>query len=363
MAGNILQLDQLIDELEAFIDDPIQRRFYIGGMVGTQPFKYTIECVLSKNDFQNICVIEGCQDYIGMTKASPCNNHFYYADFIEETKIPDFGTGSSFDHGYLVWNPLNIEYKYHVELDYVGKFDYLIINDAQLIPTDVLDVFIKSYPGKLIIIFDPYEAGAERFIGYPSIIDSLTKLSAINAVARSVYNVSTRSIDKSVKCSVKESKISRRSIGKNDVHQYITDDKWLAMEIRGKQINQSFRKGQRLWVTDERIFRKIDLDGRIYTITKNSLLIVDSVPVSSNKLKLRIWNSKYVFDHEVSYDQDVTIGKINVQPANIITMDQVRYHKFPNSVFIPTNAHGANGIGGRIRYVILKNTNNLVVGI
>ena len=144
MAGNILQLDQLIDELEAFIDDPIQRRFYIGGMVGTQPFKYTIECVLSKNDFQNICVIEGCQDYIGMTKASPCNNHFYYADFIEETKIPDFGTGSTFDHGYLVWNPLNIEYKYHVELDYVGKFDYLIINDAQLIPTDVLDVFIKS---------------------------------------------------------------------------------------------------------------------------------------------------------------------------------------------------------------------------
>ena len=134
------------------------------------------------------------------------------------------------------------------------------------------------------------------------------------------------------------------------------------MEIQDKQINQSFRKGQRLWVTDDRIFRKTDLDGRIYTITKNSLLVVDSVPVNGNKLKLRIWNSKYVFDHEVSYNQDVTIGKINVQPANIITMDQVRYHKFPNSVFIPNNAHGADGIGARIKYVILKNTNNLVVG-
>jgi hypothetical protein len=29
MAGNILQLDQLIDELNAFIDDPTSRRFYI----------------------------------------------------------------------------------------------------------------------------------------------------------------------------------------------------------------------------------------------------------------------------------------------------------------------------------------------
>lgn len=358
MAGNILQLDQLIDELNAFIDDPTSRRFYIGGMVGSQPFKYTIECVLSKNDFQNICVIEGCQDYIGMTKASPCNNHFYYADIITETKIPDFGNESSFDRGYLVWNPLKIEYKYHIDFEYIGKFDYIIINDAQLIPTDVLNVFIKSYPGKMIIIFDPYESGAERFIGYPSIVDSLTKLSAINAVARSIYNVSTRSIDKSVKCSVRETKISKRSIGKNDNNQYVVEDKWLAMDMRTKQMNQPFRKGQRLWVTDDRIFRRMDLDGRTYTITKDSLLVIDSVPTSGKKLKLKVWNTKFVFESEVSYEPDKIVGKICVRPANVILLEQIRYHKFPNTVFIPNE-----NTGPRERYLILKNTNNLVVGI
>ena len=34
MGGNILQLHEFIDALEEFVDDPVQRRFYIGGMVG-----------------------------------------------------------------------------------------------------------------------------------------------------------------------------------------------------------------------------------------------------------------------------------------------------------------------------------------
>lgn len=357
LGGYILQLNEYVDALNDFIDDAVQRRFYIGAMVGCQPFKYAIECVLAKNEFQNICVIEGCQDYIGMTKASPCNNHFYYADFITETKIPDFGHTEGFNHGYLVWNPLKIEYKYHIEFNNIGKFDYVIINDTQLIPPDILNTFLKSYPGKMIIIFDPYEAGAEHFIGYPSIVDSLTKLSVINAAARNMFNIPTRSIDKSVHCSVRESKIQKRSIGKNDNNQYITDDKWFAMELWGKQMSQPFRKGQRLWVMDDRINRRVDLDGRIYTITKDTLLVIDSVPTSGKKLRLRVWNSKYVFESEVTYQPGQEIGKIYVRPANVIMSDQVRYHKFPNTVLITNEM-----LNNRQRYVILKNTNNLVVG-
>jgi hypothetical protein len=358
MGGTILQPHQLIDELHDFIDDPTQRHFYIGGMIGSQPFKYTIDSILSKNEFQNICVIEGCQDYIGMTKPSPCNNHFFYADIITETKIPDFGNDSGFNHGYLIWNPMKLEYKYHVDFEYVGKFDYMIINDAQLIPMEILNVFTKSYPGKIVVIFDPYESGSEPFIGYPSVVDCLSKLSAINAVARSIYNIPTRSIDKSVKCSVKEAKIQRRSIGKIDGNQYVVDDKWFAMDMWEKQKNQYFRKGQRLWVTDNRIVRFTDLDGRIYTITENALLVVESVPMFSTKLKLRVWNTKFVFESEVSYNSEKEIGKICVKPANVITIDQFRYHKFPNSVFIQSK-----NIGPRDRYLILKNTNNLVVGV
>lgn len=357
MSGNILQLNELIDALDDFVEEPIQRRFYIGGMVGSQPFKMTIESILRRTDFQNICVIEGCQDYIGMTKASPCNNHFYYSDLIIETKIPGKGFGSGYEDGFLVWNPMQIEYKYHIDFSDIGKFDYIIINDAQLIPPDILSVFQKSYPGKMVVIFDPYEAGAEHFIGFPSIIDSLTKQSAIVALARSIYNVSTRSIDKSVRCSVKGNKIQRRSIGKNDGNQYVTNDKWLADELWEKQRNMPFRKGQRLWVTDNRIKRLIDLDGRHYTITKNTLLVVDTVHINSRSLSLKVWGTKFVFESEVSYFDQPKLGVIKVRPANVIMTDEVRYHKYPNIVLLANTE-----LNPREKYVLLKNTHNLVVG-
>lgn len=357
MAGRILQLNELVDTLEDFVSDVNQRSFYIGGMVGCQPFKIAIECILGKSEFQNICVIEGCQDYIGMSKVSPCNNHFYYADIIVETKIPDFGPCEGYDHGYLVWNPLKLSYKYHVDFSQIGKFDYLIINDAQLIPPEILNVIQKSYPGKMVVIFDPFEAGAEHFLGYQCITDSLSKQSVITALARQIYDVPTRSIDKSVRCSVREAKIQRRSIGKNDGSQYITNDKWVADEVWEKQINSPFRKGQRLWVTDTRICRKIDLDGKVYTITKDSLLVVDTVPIRGKVLKLRVWNTKFVFESQVTYKNVMDIGVIRVRPANIILTNEVRYHKFPNTVLVASDM-----VSARERYVLLKNTHNLVVG-
>lgn len=357
MGGNILQLHEFIDALEEFVDDPVQRRFYIGGMVGSQPFKCTIDAILRKTEFKDICVIEGCQDYIGMTKTSPFNNHFYYADLIVETKIPGERVGSGYEGGFLVWNPMELEYKYHIDFSNIGKFDYIIITDAQLIPPDILSVFQKSYPGKMVIIFDPYEAGAEHFIGFPSIVDALTKQSAIVALARSIYNVSTRSIDKSVSCSVKENKVSKRLIGRIDNNQYITNDKWLADMLWEKQRCSSFHKGQKLWVTDTRVHRLVDLDGRYYTITKNTLLVVDTVHINSRKLKLKVWNTKFTFESEVSYRDKLKIGVIRVRPANVIMMDDVRYHKYPNTVLSADTE-----LNTREKYVLLKNTHNLIVG-
>lgn len=356
--GTVLQLHELIDLVEDFISDPIQRTIHIGAMTGTQAFKMVIDCVLSKSEFQHICVVEGCQDYHEMTKPSPCNNHLFYADLIKETKIPDFGYSSGFNHGYLVWDPLQIEYKHEVDISYIGRFDYVIINDAHLISEDILGVIKKSYPGKLILIFDPFEAGAEEFGVHPCIIDSLEKSSAITAYARSMLGVSTRAIDRSVRCSVKESKIQRRSIGKNDGSQYVTDSKSLAIEVWGKQASIPFRKGQRLWVTDNRIHRIRETNGRVHTITKNSLLAIASVPVSSKRLKLRLWNSNFVFESEVTYDDKPVIGKICVRPANIILKDEVRYHKYTSTVLVVNNE-----LLPRERYLLAKNTHNLVVGI
>ena len=358
MGGPILQLHEMIDLLDDFVEDVQKRRFYIGGIVGTQAFKIAVECVMAHTEFQNICVVEGCQDYIGMTKTSPCNNHFFYADLIEETKIPDHGYASGFNHGYLVWNPLKIEYKHHVDLSCVGKFDYLIINDAHLIPPEVLVVFGNSYPGKMILISDPFEAGAERFIQYPGIVDTLTKVSPITALARKVFNFSSRSLDKSVPCSLKEAKIQPRSVGKFGNTVYVTDSDAIANFGWAKQYNSSFRKGQRLWVTDTRILRKHDLDGRPFTITKDTLLVIESVPTSTKKLRLKIWNTKFVFDSEVTYKKDKQeIGVINVRPANIILVNEMRYHKYPNTALVSEKP-----LEPRQTYLVLKNSKNLTIG-
>ena len=95
-----------------------------------------------------------------------------------------------------------------------------------------------------------------------------------------------------------------------------------------------FRKGQRLWVTDNRIKRLIDLDGRHYTITKNTLLVVDTVHINSRSLSLKVWGTKFVFESEVSYSDQPKLGVIKVRPANVIMTDEVRYHKYPNTDFL-----------------------------
>lgn len=357
MGGKILELNEMIDMVEDFVNEPTQRQIYVGGMAGTQLFKFVINVVLSKNDFRNICVIEGCQDYIGLTKQSPFNNHFFYADFIKETKIPDFGDNMGYERGYMVWNPIKLEYKHELDIPYMGHFDYVIINDTQLIPVDILTAIKRMYPGKLIMLFDPYEAGSEPFIGYPSIVDTLTKSSAITALARALFGVETPSIDKSVRCSVKESKVYRRSVGKNDGNQYVTNDKIFANEVWAKQMGTPFRKGQRLMVTDIRVHTFRDLDGRIYTVTKDTMLLIETVHQMSKKVKVRIWNTSYSFETELTYLSDINYGVINVRPANILLVDDIRYHKFNNIVLVVND-----DISTREKYLLLKNTNNLVVG-
>lgn len=355
--GAIMELNEFIDSLNDFIDNVSERKYYIGGIVGTNVFKITIDCVLAKTNFENICVIEGCQDYIGLSKPSICRNHLYYMDLIKETKIPNYGSGDSFDRGYMVWNPLTLEYKYEIDTNCFIGFDYIIINDSQLIPPDILNAIENTFPGKIIVIFDPYEYGAESYIGYSNIVDTLSKQSTIVAFARSIFNVPTRSIDKSVKCSVKESKISRRSIGSNN-SQYVTNNKFIASALWEKQINSSFKRGQKLWVMDDRIFHIIDSNNVKYSITKNSLLVVDSVPTNRKSLRLRVWNSKCTFNHSVAYKKCDDIDKIFVVPANMLMIDQMRYHRFSDTVLISDNV-----LNQRERYLIVKNTNNLTIGI
>lgn len=352
--NNILLINEMIDFIDDFLDNTTERRLIIGGMAGTQPFKYVIDRVLNRVNFENVCIMESCQDYMGLTNPSPCFNHIYYMDIIREMAMPDENT--NMDSWLPLWNDIKLTYKKDINMTLIGKYDYLIINDIQLLPEGLLEALSNNFPGKLIGICDPYEAGAERFIGFPNIVDTLTRVSSIIAFARSIYHVSSRGIEKKIKCSVTESKVNRRSIGKVDDKQYVTNDKSLAEEIWSKQLLSPFRKGQRLWVTDERILRFKDKDNHYHVITKNSLLIIDGVYLNSRKVRLRLYSSKFVFESEVTYLSDGPLTAIKVRPANIILLKEYPYHRYHNAVLITTGE-----ITPRERYTILKNTNNLTI--
>ena len=93
-------------------------------------------------------------------------------------------------------------------------------------------------------------------------------------------------------------------------------------------------------------------------MTKNTMLVVEMVHQNSKKVKLRIWNTKFTFESELTYLPDVSIGVINVKPANVLLVNDIRYHKFNTIVLVMDN-----DITTREKYLVLKNTNNLVVGV
>ena len=353
---NILPINEMIDMLEDFVENSTDRQIIVGGMAGTQIFKHVVDVVLEKTNFENICVIEGCQDYIGLTNPSPCNNHFYYGDIMRETVIPNCDETDSYNHGYLLWDNMKLRFDRQVDINSIGKFHYLIINDLHLIPMDVVKYIFNQYPGKIIGICDPYEIHGERYIGCPNIIDTLSKVSAIVAMARATYNVDSRGIDKKVRCSVSEQRINHRTIGRTDDRQYITNDRFLADEIWNKQIQATYRKQHRLFITSERIHRFPDSSGYYHSITKNTMLVIDGTYMTTSKVRLRLFSSKFTFDSEISYMSDPPLSSIAVRPANIIMVDEIPYHRYQNTVLVANEQ-----LTPREKYTLLKNTHNLVV--
>lgn len=353
---NILAINEMIDLLEDFVEEPMDRNIIVGGMAGTQIFKHVLDVVLSKNGFEQICVLEGCQDFIGMTTHSPCNNHFYYADILGEIIDVKGSFVNAFEAGFPIWNEKKLEFSHPVNMGMINGFNYLIINDIHLIPIEIVNALIQNFSGKIIGICDPYDMYGDKFIGCPTVIDSLSSVSSIVALARATYNVDSRGIDKKVKCSVTEAKIHKNSIGRIDDRQYITDDPYLADAVWNRQMTSSFRKRQKLYVTSKRLNRFRDDNNYYHSITEKAICTIDGTYLTSDKIRLRLYSSKFTFDANVSYAMDPPLDTIAVRPANILMLDEMPYHKYQTSVLILSDQ-----ITPRERYSILKNSNNVIV--
>lgn len=351
MSGNIYAINEMIDCLNDFFSSE-SRNITVGGMAGSDIFKHVIDAAMSYTKFGKILVVEGCQDYIGLMK-KPLVNHIFYAELFVDVLCEPLVHYDPFKP--KIFNP-KPEFEKQISTMKMNGYEVIIVKDGHLIPTECLYQIRMNFCGKTCIIVDPFDIGGDLYIEYPTLVDSLSKMSPMLAMARSTYGVDTRAIDRSVRGSIVECKVNKRSVGKIDDKQYITNDPYLADIIRHRQLQSSFRKRQKLFVTSDRIHVSVDKVNSNTILAKNSMCVIDSSH-SKPLMRLRIYSSKTMFYGDVSYMDDTPPSIVQVKPANILMIDESCYHRYNTSVLIMDQP-----VTQRQKYSVLKNSNNVIVG-
>lgn len=369
----IYELNQMIDYLDNFFESS-HRVTMVGGIVGTPIEKFVLDAALKTTPFSKILVLNGCQDYIGFMKER-LDNVLFYADILVSEIIDSYIPVD-------VWKPSmyapTTEYTRRLNMDLLSYYDIIVVFNAHIVPNDVIGSLNKNFGGKIVYVVDPLETTSisgivdnvyrhTRF-NVPTIVDSLTKLSPIMAMARNVFGFETRAIDRKIDGTVTQvSKINKRVIGRIDNCQYITNDFKLFKDVQCKQINSGLRRNQKLIVSNGTdVFTTTTTSGEKVSLVNGSMLVVSN-PNTRPLMQMRIYNSRMVcgIDVDISHlyeNPPLAIcpqGVIDVTPGNIMDVYQttVISHRFNKVVLI---------LDGKLdnlsaKYSILKNTNNLIV--
>lgn len=358
MKFNIITINEMIDYINSFFNDSSRKVLYVGGMVGTDIFKYVLESATIRHNYEHIMFIEGCQDYIGLS-ASDNPNYMFYPDLLEDV-IEDPFNQHEYNPFLCKWVNPKPEFCSKLNVEKFRNISLIIINNAHLIDPLFLKDITDHFRRKVVIITDPFDVGGIIYSGYPCITDSYAKLPVIQAMARHVYGFDSYSIDKH-KSSLTEIKLQKRSIGKIDDKQYVSNDMELIEEIRKKQYKSGFRKNHKVIVTPpykRRVFRGFASHNN-NVFYNNTLMTID---VSQKKpwQVVRMYNSKNYIKCELTYDLTKNGYEIPVTPANIISLDQMIHHRFKHIVLV---LNKDIPLQTDYYYSILKNTNNLQVVI
>lgn len=357
----IVELNEMIDYIEEFLENDYQATC-VGGIVGTPIEKIVLETITAKIPWHKVLVIQGCQDYTGLMKKR-LTNVLFWGDVIIEENVEPLREKSPWMPEIFSPQP---EFTKKVDASILVNYDIIVILNAHLIPMTYRYDISMNFAGKVVYIIDPFETDysveEDRDERTPVIVDSLNKLSPLQAMARAAVGFDTRAIDTKVRGTLTElNRINRRSIGKMDDKQYVTNDWDLYVEIQNKQKNSPFRKNQKVIIEDDIIDIMMDDNGlRKATLTRNSMLVIDN-PNSNPLMKLRLYNSKIIYSADITYDFDnhgplKRRGILNVRPANILRLHDVKYHRFNHIVFIMNDR-----LAPSFKYTLLKNSNNVTI--
>ena len=335
------------------------KEMVVGGIAGTEINQFVIDGATKNTPFNKVLFVQGCQDYIGLMK-TPVPNVKHWTDlFVEEIVAPLI----PFDP----WKPRCLQempsFVNRLNESLIASYESLVIFDAHLVPYDVRRLLSEAFRGQIVSIIDPIENRSPRMErDMPMIVDTLRKLSPILAMARNAIGIETRAIDRKVRGSiVQTSKMNKRTIGKIDDKQYVTNDYELAYEVTKRQLETPFRKNQKVIVTDELIDMMNENGVRKASLGCESMLVIENA-TAKPLMKLRLYNSKITYYADLQY-HDHTVpealrqrGKIRVRPANILMMHDVPFHRFNHTVLVLTD-----DLNPGQKYTVLKNSNNVTV--
>lgn len=370
----IYELNEMIDHLDHFFESS-HRVTMVGGIVGTPIERFVLDAATKTTPFSKVLVLNGCQDYIGLMKTR-LDNVLYYADIVIDNIVDSF---LPID----IWKPSilrpDTEYSQRFDTVLLSRFDIIVVFNTQLLPASFVTGLNNTFSGKIIYVCDPLECNEFLNPGntdciyhntgfdVPTIVDSLEKLSPIMAMARNVFGFETRSIDRKVGGTISEiRKINKRTVGRIDDCQYITNDFQLLLDVQQKQKDSPFRKNQKVLVfndTTRSVLRSTSTTGERISLTNNSMLVVSN-PNSRPLMQMRVYNSKSICGVDVCYTNDDIpiairpIGSLHVVPANILATHSIAVpgHRFNKTVLILTSP-----LTKSIKYSILKNSNNVIV--
>lgn len=349
----MLEIYEMIELIDDFINDNTKSVLAVGGIAGTDIFKMVIDSALGRYDLPEVLMIDGCHDNIGLIKNSVVH-YIHYTHLFLDCMVPPLEASSIYVPKILQPKP---QFEIRIDPGLLTKYRCIIINNAHLIPTGMLNAIVNNARSfaKVCIVVDPYDINGDNW-SVPTVVDSLSKISPMLAMAREWVNVDTRSIEKRIKGSMSEVKINRRSIGKIDDKQYICNDPNILDTVRHKQLQTPFRKNQKVIVTDKRINTTIDKDEERSALFTNAMCVIMS-PVSTPMLRLRFYNTNKICYSALSYLDDGLSGTVKVKPANIISAYESSYHKYNTAVVI-----GVENMSKREVYSIIKNSRNVIIG-
>lgn len=355
----VVEINEMIDFLDDFFKSG-HHETVVGGIAGTQIEKFVVDATQGVTEFSRILFINGCQDYIGLMKKQLPNVLFWGDLFIEQIVDPLIPRNPWIPEIYNT----KPEFIKKIDSERLSHYDVMVVFNSHLIWRDYISQISENFSGKIVYVCDPCEpmGGSTMWdIGLndiPVVVDTLEKVSPMIAMARASLGYESRAIDRKVRGTLTEiNKLNRRSIGKIDDKQYVTNDYDLYGEIRKKQLDSPFRKNQKVIVNDDIIDVMIEGGLRKASLVKNSMLVIQNA-TTSPLMKLRLYNSNITYSADVTYKNGVMIprGMISVSPANILMAHNICHHRYNHIVLILDEKLPLHS-----KYSILKNSNNVTV--